>query len=206
MCVVMAKTSVPEGLHYWNVYEHRVDTILLDYVEEWLTLEETQAMFNNTSSNPNSRRVLQFGSAYNYRKGATIHPALAFEDYSIINDLKDETQNFLRTHELESAPNQCIINEYLPGQGITAHVDDTRLYGDVIACWTFGSQRQMRFTHKVTKDVHVVDTVPFSLYVMSGESRYNWTHEMRPRLSDKIDGNRVKRGTTYSITFRSTCE
>jgi alkylated DNA repair dioxygenase AlkB len=91
---------------------------------------------------------------------------------------------------------QCIVNEYLPGQGISRHIDKTSLFGPTIACVSIGSDATIRFT----KDKNAVDVlVPRrSLYIMQGDARYAWTHEMPARLYDAMR----KRGTRYSITFR----
>ena len=59
----------------------------------------------------------------------------------------------------------------------------------------------MTFRHKdLAEDVYVKAD---SLYVMTGDARYQWTHEMPSRKSDMVDGARVKRGRRVSITFRS---
>ena len=42
-----------------------------------------------------------------------------------------------------------------------------------------------------------------SLYIMSGESRYSWTHEMPSRKYDTINNNKVKRERRISVTFRN---
>ena len=41
-----------------------------------------------------------------------------------------------------------------------------------------------------------------SLLLMTGESRYEWTHCIRHRSMDVIDGEVVPRKTRISITFR----
>src|SRR5690606_9977836 len=99
--------------------------------------------------------------------------------------------------------NQCIVNRYLPGQGISAHIDK-ETFGPVIACFTLGSGTDITFSrtldgNKVTIDKHVE---PCSLYIMTGESRYNWKHEIKSRLYD----NDVKRNTRISVTFRTVSE
>ena len=48
----------------------------------------------------------------------------------------------------------------------------------------------MRFTHSVTGDRKDLYVAPRSVYVMSGEARYEWKHEMIARKSDVIDEKR----------------
>jgi alkylated DNA repair dioxygenase AlkB len=95
--------------------------------------------------------------------------------------------------------NQCIINKYEPGQGINKHID-IKAYGPVIGCFTFGSGAVMTFRRK--DEVHHLYVKPNSLYIMSGESRLLWTHEMPSRKSDMVEGKKIPRGLRISVTFR----
>jgi len=96
--------------------------------------------------------------------------------------------------------NQIIVNNYESGQGISAHTD-VKEYGEIIGCYTIGSGGTMRFTRK---DGNLYDLYvhPNSLYIMSGESRYEWKHEMASKKSDVVDGVKIPRGRRVSITFR----
>ena len=95
--------------------------------------------------------------------------------------------------------NQCIINNYLDGQGISAHVD-VRKYGSVIGCFTIGSGATMVFQKEGAK--HEVYVKPNSLYIMSGDARYSWTHAMPARKFDIVDDTRIPRSRRISLTFR----
>ena len=53
-------------------------------------------------------------------------------------------------------------------------------------------------------DAHMdLYTEPNSLYIMSGEARYSWKHEMKKLKYDVVNGKKVKRGERISVTFRS---
>jgi hypothetical protein len=95
--------------------------------------------------------------------------------------------------------NQVIINKYEPGQGISKHTD-AKDYGPIIGCYTIESGATMKFNKD--KDSVSIYTKPNSLYIMSGDSRYKWTHEMTSTKSDNVDGKRVPRTRRISITFR----
>jgi alkylated DNA repair protein alkB homolog 8 len=43
---------------------------------------------------------------------------------------------------------------------------------------------------------------PRSLLILTGESRYNWSHGISPRKFDKLNGDLVPRGRRVSFTFR----
>jgi alkylated DNA repair dioxygenase AlkB len=100
---------------------------------------------------------------------------------------------------------QVIINEYLPGQGISKHTDHERLFGPVVASLTLNSPTTMIFREKRTGDEVGVRLERRSLVVLEKDARYTWTHEISPKLTDTINGKRVKRGRRVSITFRSVC-
>jgi len=61
----------------------------------------------------------------------------------------------------------------------------------------------MRFTHSVTQEQRDLYVAPRSVYIMTGEARYKWKHEMIARKSDIVDGKRVKRERRISITLRN---
>ncbi|TDH26380.1 alpha-ketoglutarate-dependent dioxygenase AlkB [Segetibacter sp. 3557_3] len=96
-------------------------------------------------------------------------------------------------------PDQVIINEYQPGQGIRPH-KDRNYYDNQICGINLGSGCIMRFL----KGTEVVDIeVPRrSLYVMQDEVRYKWKHAIPPRKKDVIDGNVQHRDRRWSITYR----
>ena len=95
--------------------------------------------------------------------------------------------------------NQCLINNYEPGQGISKHID-LITFGGVIGCFTFGSGSVMTFRRN--NEVFNIYVRPNSLYIMSGESRYIWTHEMPSRKSDVVEGKKLLRNRRVSVTFR----
>ena len=100
-------------------------------------------------------------------------------------------------------PDQAIVNEYEPGQGIAAHVDCEPCFGDTIASVSLGSLCVMDFCERSSGRKTSVLLEPGSLLVMSGSARYAWTHGIAARKSDPIDGTRRKRERRVSITFRT---
>jgi alkylated DNA repair dioxygenase AlkB len=96
--------------------------------------------------------------------------------------------------------NQCIVNNYFVGQGISQHID-LPSFGGVIGCFTIGSGTTMKFTYNGEhKEIYVK---PNSLYIMSGDSRYVWSHSMPVKKSDVVNGIKIKRDRRISITFRN---
>ncbi|EDO33338.1 predicted protein [Nematostella vectensis] len=86
---------------------------------------------------------------------------------------------------VQNTPDQLTVNEYLPGQGIPPHVDTHSAFEDGICSLSLGAKISMDFRHPDSRHVSVL--LPRrSLLVMSGESRYLWTHGITPRKFDII--------------------
>lgn len=174
----------------------------LSYFPNALTEEQEQAFLQELdgpdaqwlplTDSPQSRRVQHYGYRYDYKRRTVSEPTTPIPAHWY--DL------FPRTH---GEWNQVIVNEYLPGQGISAHTDSLA-YGGVIQCYTLGSGATMRFTSEEHKgerrDLYVE---PRSLYVMTGEARYQWKHEMISRKSDTVEGVKQARSRRISVTLRS---
>jgi hypothetical protein len=142
----------------------------------------------------------------------------------------------LETHNLLFPPSgaekpararQVIINFYSPGEGITPHVDLLDRFGDGIIGVSLGSGCVMRFAksnsesgalpNKVNSDRPHCNGSPAwdvflphgSVYVISEEARYEWTHGIEGRTEDWVQervhseaGRWVMRSIRVSITFR----
>ncbi|XP_017868833.1 PREDICTED: alkylated DNA repair protein alkB homolog 8 [Drosophila arizonae] len=102
-------------------------------------------------------------------------------------------------------PDQLTVNEYEPGQGIPPHVDTHSAFKDPILSLSLQSDVVMDF-RRGDQLVHVL--LPRrSLLVMSGESRYDWTHGIRPKHIDVVatpSGSLTTqaRSKRTSLTFR----
>lgn len=103
----------------------------------------------------------------------------------------------------DTSPDQVIANEYLPGQGISAHVDCEPCFGAVIASVSLLSATEMQFRDLRTSEARAVILAPRSLLVLAGPARHDWTHAIPARRSDVIDGVRIARGRRVSLTFRT---
>jgi serine/threonine protein phosphatase PrpC len=164
------------GLYYFD------NLISADYAKqlvEYLDNKE-KSKWEPVGSGANSRLVQQYGYIYDYKQRN--HEKLG---------IVDSNYTF----------NQLIVNNYLHGQDIAKHTD-LKTYGPVIGCYTIGSGGTTRFKNK---DGRIVDLYvkANSLYIMSGESRYEWTHEMPSTKTDMYNGKRINRDRRVSITFRN---
>ncbi|XP_053729015.1 alkylated DNA repair protein alkB homolog 8 isoform X1 [Synchiropus splendidus] len=114
-------------------------------------------------------------------------------------------------------PDQLTVNQYEPGQGIPPHVDTHSAFEDTILSFSLGAKTVMEFRHPDGPMVNVLLPAR-SLLVMTGESRYLWTHGITPRKFDTVpisdpqspaqsqgDQSNLtlsKRGVRTSFTFR----
>lgn len=95
---------------------------------------------------------------------------------------------------------QVIVNEYIPGQGISAHID-SKVFGDVVVSVSLLSSIPMRFERCGETYTQVLE--PRSLVVLSGDARYEWTHSILRKDSDVISGRLTPRKRRVSITLRT---
>jgi alkylated DNA repair dioxygenase AlkB len=96
-------------------------------------------------------------------------------------------------------PDQLIVNEYLPGQGITAHVDCEPCFGPRIAMVSLGWAYEMDFIHAQTRALEIILLKVGSALGITEEARYQWLHQIKARKSDRG----VPRKRRVSLTFRN---
>jgi alkylated DNA repair dioxygenase AlkB len=99
-------------------------------------------------------------------------------------------------------PDQAIVNEYLPGQGISAHVDCVPCFGPTIATLSLGSECELELQHTSTNEICRVTLAIGSVLILSGAARYDWTHMIRARLRD----HGRPRSRRVSVTFRTVIQ
>jgi alkylated DNA repair dioxygenase AlkB len=98
-------------------------------------------------------------------------------------------------------PDQVIINEYTPGEGIKPH-KDRAYYQNQICGVNLGSSCIMRFIRGANLEVIDVEVPRRSLYVMQDDARKKWKHGIPPRKKDVVDGHVQHRERRVSITYR----
>jgi alkylated DNA repair dioxygenase AlkB len=145
------------------------------------------------------RRVQHYGYKYDYKSrnisgNSYLGPLPAWAN-TLASRLKD--QGIFR-----EKPDQVIVNDYLPGQGIAAHIDCIPCFGDVIASVSLNSAAMINFTCPPSGEKHEIYLQPRSLITLSKAARYQWQHSIPARKSDKVDGQKIFRDRRISLTFR----
>ncbi|XP_042760998.1 alkylated DNA repair protein alkB homolog 8 isoform X1 [Panthera leo] len=169
----------------------------------------------NVQKSLKHRRVKHFGYEFHYEnnnvdRGKPLPGGLPDICDSIL-------EKWLKEGHIKHKPDQLTVNQYEPGHGIPAHIDTHSAFEDEIVSLSLGSEVVMDFKHPDGITVPVM--LPRrSLLVMTGESRYLWTHGITPRKFDTVQASKghksgiitsdvgdltlSKRGIRTSFTFR----
>jgi len=174
----------------------------LIYVSNWLSdiehekvLEEVDGLeFDLTLS----RRVQHYGAKYDYGSASLNAPGTA---PPIPPGIQVLGQRLLAEGYFAKEPDQVIVNEYVGNQGIAGHVDRTS-FGEAVATVSLLESWQMLFRSPFGDKSEVL-LERCSLAVMTGDSRYEWTHEIAKRKFEPIGGIKAIRGRRISLTFRT---
>jgi alkylated DNA repair dioxygenase AlkB len=97
---------------------------------------------------------------------------------------------------------QMLVNEYLPGQGISMH-RDYQTFDDTVVSLSLLSTCIMDFRRTKDGRRESILLEPRSLLVLSGESRQEWQHGIATRKNDTWHGQKLPRGRRLSVTFRT---
>ncbi len=176
----------------------------LSYVPDFMTAEEQIRLVEKIDQSPwlhdLKRRVKHYGYKYDYKARGVSRDAY-------IGPLPAWLERVApRLHEqgyFNTMPDQVIVNEYEPGQGISAHVDCIPCFGTTIASLSLGSGAAMQFQNLQTNQKQELYLKEGSLVVLSGPARYEWTHSIPARKSDIVEGFKIERGRRLSLTFRT---
>jgi alkylated DNA repair dioxygenase AlkB len=173
------------------------------FLPEFISLEEEAALLKEIGRmEPEDwccdlkRRTAHFGYKYNYEsRNAAVK----------IGELPEWQERIQSRIEAacgcESPFNQLILNEYLPGQGISKHVDSPSAFGNTVVSLSLGSAASMVFRRG--NEAVPVYLPRRSVVILQDDARYKWTHEIPSRKTDVVDGKRVPRETRVSLTYRS---
>lgn len=142
------------------------------------------------------RRVQHYGWKYDYTARRVTEDLRIGELPNWLMKYSEKLQEIFG-----QTPDQIIINEYEPGQGISTHVDCVPCFGEVIASLSLGSACVMDFTNDKQKESLWLE--PRSLIVLKDDARYEWKHSIPARKSDKQQSVKIPRGRRLSLTFRT---
>lgn len=102
---------------------------------------------------------------------------------------------------IQLMPDQVIVNEYIPGEGIKPH-KDRAYYENQICGVNLGGGCVMRFISGKNEEFIDIEVPRRSVYVMQDDARKKWKHAIPPRKKDNVDGTVKYRERRVSVTYR----
>ncbi|CUX34228.1 MULTISPECIES: alpha-ketoglutarate-dependent dioxygenase AlkB [Rhizobium/Agrobacterium group] len=173
------------------------------YFDGFLSPEEEAAVTDRLDAGAWStelkRRVQHFGYRYDYKARAVTADAYLGP---LPPWLGVFAERLVTAGYCRDLPDQVIANEYLPGQGISAHVDCVPCFDDGIVSISLLSTCEMVFRELRGPAICGVLLQPRSGVLLRDAGRYGLTHEIPARKSDIVNGVRTARDRRISLTFR----
>lgn len=167
------------------------------YIPAYISPQHHDALVETIDAQPwrvdLARRTQHYGYVYDYRArtvdaSAHLGPLPRWLDRIAVHLERDGI--------IGAVPDQAIINEYTPGQGIASHIDCVPCFGDVVISLSLGSSVVMDL--KRGDQSVPIWLEPRSLLMLRGAARYDWGHGIAKRSSDETR----RRERRLSITFR----
>lgn len=175
----------------------------LEYIPNFVSADVEQKIVEALNKEPwigdLERRVQHYGYRYNYKSRRIDETMRVGPLPSWLANLGNK---MVKWSIFEMTPDQAIVNEYDPGQGITSHVDCEPCFGGTVASLSLGSGCYMDFTNLMTSEKVSVWLERRSLVVLKGDSRYHWQHGIAKRKKDNVNSQVIERTKRVSLTFR----
>lgn len=175
----------------------------LKYIPDFINQSKHDFLIKQIDSQPwlsdLKRRVQHYGYKYNY-KARVIDTSMhlgPLPDWALEVAYKLHDENLI-----SDLPDQLIVNEYYPGQGISGHIDCVPCFSDTIISMSLGSACVMDFTKVPTGEKIPVLLEPRSIVVLKDDARYQWLHSISARKVDHFQGQIITRERRVSLTFR----
>ena len=181
------QVNIPGLAYLPNYIDEQTEVDLLQHIDDQPWITELK------------RRVQHYGYRYDYRARSVA----SAERLGMLPDwLEPYGLMMYSIGMLSERPNQVIINEYQPGQGIAPHIDCVPCFDRAIASISLRSSCMMDFTHSKTGEKTSLLLEPRSLLLLTDDARYLWKHGITHRKTDRYQGQSIKRGRRVSLTFR----
>lgn len=185
-------------------FEPEINISGLTYIPDFISSKEQDFLLSQIDQQSwlmdLKRRVQHYGYKYDYKSRAIGNDSYLGPLPEWLSSLSKKLHD---NRIFPSVPDQIIVNEYLPGQGISAHIDCVPCFADTIASLSLGSPCVMEFSNLKIGEKKSILLEDRSLIVLSGPARYEWQHAIPARKSDIINGIKTDRARRVSLTFRN---
>ena len=182
--------QVPDLLHAEAVIDDEQETNILRQLED-----------DNMEWDVSTRRKLKnlgfsFDSKGNHIARATLIPDYLAEAHHIAADI-------LLKHGLNHQLNQCTVAIYEPGVGVGYHKENAELAESVVTVGLGGSV-PICFSPPENSEPEAITVYGKNreLLALTGECLQVWKHVIRAALTDKLEGESVKRTRRTALIFR----
>jgi len=185
----------------------------LSIIQGYITPAEEGRLFKQLDKLPwvvDFSRKLQYYGYRNEREKPYHLVPIQQEIPECLDSLMDQV---VEENLIYKRPEQVIINDYEPGQGIRPHFDRKDYFDNTIIGVSLGSDCVMEFTPQENKKENTGKEKVYvymprrSLYVIEDDARYEWLHGIPGRKNDKLgDGKVAVRQRRISITFRNVIQ
>ena len=189
-----------------DLFESQVPKIPgLNYVRAFLSGEEQQQLLRRVDDSPwqedLDRRVQHYGWRYDYR-ARSVSRDMRIGDFPPW--LQELAKKLCQARLCPELPDQAIINEYLPGQGIAMHID-RQCFGPVVVTVSLGDAWEMvlRRHRQPAREAVFILLDPGSALILSAEARSQWLHGITPRKRERLGNHWRPRTRRVSVTFRT---
>lgn len=146
------------------------------------------------------RRTQHYGYRFFFRTGM-IYPFSYLGKFP--EWLQEIADNLYHRSIVCEIPQQALVNEYLPGQGIGGHVDTIACFGEEVVSLSLVSECFMLFQNKETKEKIGIVLEPGSMVAMKGVARYQWAHSITKSEIEFIEEKEIVRERRLAITLRT---
>ncbi len=136
----------------------------LTYIPDFITVQQhnelVESIDQNSWSSQIKRRVQQYGYEYNYKsKAVNFLGELPNWSLSLLEKLQE-------SNLIAQKPNQLIVNEYQPGQGILGHIDSILNFGEPVISISLCSPCTMIFSRVDSEERVPILLEPGSLLIL----------------------------------------
>ena len=174
-------------------------------INNFLTPEQQKACIDRVDADSEAwrndlrRRVQHHGWRYDYRNRAITPDMYLGELPDYLQELAEKI--FDETGLFNRVPEQVIVNEYQPGQGISTHIDH-RGFGPEICTISLLDDWEMEFS--IDWETKSPALLPKgSCLLLTGPARHKWQHGIMPKRWETGENGTRYRKRRVSLTFRT---
>lgn len=189
----MAAGGIPSGL---EILMDAISPTDESQIISWLNSQP----WSGVTDNPKARQVQQYGYTYAYTGGPL----------TVGNPMTGPILYYAEVFRQRGWMNarQCIVNRYTQTQGISAHID-RKTFGPIIMSISLGADAVMTFRRGAERYDLLIPRL--AALRLTGEARYEWTHEISSAKSYLVPGTGMKvvkpvDYCRYSLTYREVTE